>query len=261
MSALAASILLIYLYRYLTSESGKYVTISGRGFKPALIDLKLSRYPLMGVIGLLSFVLIVLPVMVLFYTSMLPYVMVPTAKAFSQMNWKNWTEVLRDPISLLALRNSITLGVVGATLGVIVITSYSIHYTKLYDRPPIGRTAIPEAIVKAVFAARPEFEDARNDAVSPPVGGAGDGVSLVALFDTLHLYGKRLVITSYSIHYTKLYDLSPSNRSRACESFPDRFEEWPPQWFWTNWLREFSSESAQSANPVQTTCFFGVNWA
>jgi len=128
MSALAASILLIYLYRYLTSESGKYVTISGRGFKPALIDLRLSRYPLMGVIGLLSFVLIVLPVMVLFYTSMLPYVMVPTAKAFSQMNWKNWTEVLRDPISLLALRNSLTLGVVGATLGVIlsILVSYVI---------------------------------------------------------------------------------------------------------------------------------------
>jgi iron(III) transport system permease protein len=128
MSALAASILLIYLYRYLTSESGRYVTISGRGFKPALIDLKLSRFPLMGVIGLLSFVLIVLPVMVLFYTSMLPYVMVPTAKAFSQMSWKNWEEVLRDPISLLALRNSITLGVVGATLGVIlsILVSYVI---------------------------------------------------------------------------------------------------------------------------------------
>jgi iron(III) transport system permease protein len=128
MSALAASILLIYLYRYLTSESGKYVTVSSRGFKPALIDLKRSKYPLMGVVGLLSFVLIVLPVVVLFYTSMLPYVMVPTAKAFSQMSWKNWAEVLRDPISLLALRNSITLGLVGATLGVIlsIFVSYVI---------------------------------------------------------------------------------------------------------------------------------------
>jgi iron(III) transport system permease protein len=128
MSALAASILLIYLYRYLTSESGKYVTISSRGFKPALIDLKNSKVPLLGVVGLLSFVLIVLPVMVLFYTSMLPYVMVPTAKAFSQMSWKNWTDVLRDPISLLALRNSLTLGLVGATLGVIlsIFVSYVI---------------------------------------------------------------------------------------------------------------------------------------
>jgi iron(III) transport system permease protein len=120
MSALVASILLVYLYRYLTSESERYVTVSSRGFKPALIDLKRSKYPLLGVIGLLSFVLILLPVLVLFYTSMLPYVMVPDAKAFSLMNWKNWEEVLRDPISLLSLKNSLTLGLGGATLGVIL---------------------------------------------------------------------------------------------------------------------------------------------
>ena len=120
MSALAASILLIYLYRYLTAESSRYVTISSRGFKPTLIDLKRSKYPIFAIVGLLSFVLIVLPVVVLFYTSLVPYAMVPSARAFSLMSWKNWSEVLRDPISLLALRNSVTLGLVGATLGVIL---------------------------------------------------------------------------------------------------------------------------------------------
>ena len=120
MSALVASIILVYLYRYLTSESERYVTVSSRGFKPSLIDLKRSKYPLLGAIGLLSFVLILLPVLVLFYTSLLPYVMVPDAKAFSLMGWKNWEEVLRDPISLLSLKNSLTLGLGGATLGVIL---------------------------------------------------------------------------------------------------------------------------------------------
>lgn len=117
MSALAASITLIYIYRYLTSESGKFVTISSRGFKPTLIKLKNGRYPLFFVVGLLSFVLILLPVLVLFYTSMLPYSMVPSARAFSLMSWDNWVEVLRDPVSLLSLKNSLFLGVVGATLG------------------------------------------------------------------------------------------------------------------------------------------------
>ena len=120
MSALAASILLIYLYRYLTAESSRYVTISSRGFKPTLIDLKRSKYPIFAIVGLLSLVLIVLPVVVLFYTSLVPYAMVPSARAFSLMSWKNWSEVLRDPISLLALRNSVTLGLVGATLGIIL---------------------------------------------------------------------------------------------------------------------------------------------
>ena len=120
MSALATSVTLIYIYRYLTAESEKYVTISSRGYRPAVIDLKGARYPLCGIVGLISFVLIVLPVLILFYTSLLPYSMVPGPKAFAMMSWKNWTEVLRDPISLLSLKNSLFLGVVGATLGTIL---------------------------------------------------------------------------------------------------------------------------------------------
>jgi iron(III) transport system permease protein len=118
MTAMVASITLIYLYRYLTSESEKYVTISSRGYKPSVVDLKNARYPLFGIVGILSFVLIVLPVLVLIYTSLVPYSMVPSAKAFSMMSWRHWIEVLRDPISLLSLRNSVFLGIVGASLGV-----------------------------------------------------------------------------------------------------------------------------------------------
>jgi len=120
MSVLATSITLIYLYRYLTSESEKYVTISSRGYKPTVIDLKNAKYPLFAIVAIISFVLIVLPVLVLFYTSLVPYSMVPSAKAFAMMSWKHWVEVLKDPLSLLSLKNSIFLGIVGATLGVIL---------------------------------------------------------------------------------------------------------------------------------------------
>ncbi|SHE70784.1 iron(III) transport system permease protein [Desulfacinum infernum DSM 9756] len=128
MSALAASVSLIYLYRYLTSESEKYVTISSRGYRPTVIDLKGARMPLFFVVGVLSFVLIVVPVLVLFYTSVLPYSMVPGAKALSMMSWKNYAEVLHDPISLLSLKNSLFLGVVGASLGTLlsIFAAYAI---------------------------------------------------------------------------------------------------------------------------------------
>jgi iron(III) transport system permease protein len=65
-------------------------------------------------------VLIVLPVLVLFYTSVVPYSMVPSAKAFAMMSWKHWIAVLKDPVSLLSLKNSLYLGVGGATLGMIL---------------------------------------------------------------------------------------------------------------------------------------------
>jgi iron(III) transport system permease protein len=120
MSVLVTSITLIVVYRALTSESEKYVTIAGRGYRPSMIELKGARMPMFTVVALLSFILIVLPVAVLFYTSLVPYSMVPSARAFSLMSWKHWIEVLQDPISLLSLKNSIFLGVFGATLGVLL---------------------------------------------------------------------------------------------------------------------------------------------
>jgi iron(III) transport system permease protein len=120
MSVLATSITLIIVYRALTAESEKYVTIAGRGYRPTTIELKAARFPLFAAVALLSLILIVLPVTVLFYTSLVPYSMVPSARAFSLMSWKHWIEVVQDPISLLSLKNSLFLGVVGATLGVLL---------------------------------------------------------------------------------------------------------------------------------------------
>jgi iron(III) transport system permease protein len=120
MSVLVTSITLIIVYRALTAESEKYVTIAGRGYRPTTIKLKAAKIPLFTIMALLSLILIVLPVTVLFYTSLVPYSMVPSARAFSLMSWKHWIEVLQDPISLLSLKNSLFLGVVGATLGVLL---------------------------------------------------------------------------------------------------------------------------------------------
>ncbi len=120
MSALATSIALIYVYRHLTAESERFVTISSRGYRPTIIDLKGAKYPLFGAVGVISFVLIVLPVIVLFYTSLTPYSMVPGARAFSMMSWRHWTDVIHDPISLLSLKNSVFLGIAGASLGILL---------------------------------------------------------------------------------------------------------------------------------------------
>ena len=54
--------------------------------------------------------------------------MVPSAKAVAMMSWKHWLAVLKDPVSLLSLKNSLYLGIGGATLGMILsfFTSYVI---------------------------------------------------------------------------------------------------------------------------------------
>ncbi len=91
MSALSASIVLIVIYRRLTAAGEKFVTVTSRGYRPAVIDLKGARLPLCGCVGLISFV-----------------------------SWKNWLSVIRDPVSFLALKNSVVLGIGGASLGVVL---------------------------------------------------------------------------------------------------------------------------------------------
>jgi len=132
MSVLVASVTLIVVYRALTAESEKFVTVSSRGFRPTLIGLGRARMPLFGLVALLSFALIVLPVAVLLYTSFVPYSMVPSARAFSLMSLRHWHAVLGDPISLLALKNSLFLAVAGATIGVAlsVFVAYAIVKVK-----------------------------------------------------------------------------------------------------------------------------------
>jgi iron(III) transport system permease protein len=132
MSVLATSVTLIYVYRALTSESEKFVTISGRGYRPTLIELGRARIPLFTIVLLLSFATVVLPVAVLLYTSFVPYTMVPSARALSLMGLKHWRDVLADPLSLLAIRNSLILALGGATLGVIlsVFVGYAIVKVK-----------------------------------------------------------------------------------------------------------------------------------
>jgi iron(III) transport system permease protein len=118
MSVLSASIALIVLYRALTAESEKFVTVTGRGYRPGVIALGRWRMPLFGLVAIISLVMIVLPVAVLLYTSFVPYTMVPSARAFASMSLKHWIDVLSDPLSIVSLRNSVILGVGGATLGV-----------------------------------------------------------------------------------------------------------------------------------------------
>ena len=134
MSALATSIVLIWVYRTLTSEGSRFVTISSRGWRPTVVPLGRLRGPLFVLVALLSFVVIVLPVAVLAYTSFVPYSMVPSAQAFAQMSWRHWTEVFADATSLLALRNSLFLAVVGATLGVMLSLFVAYVIVKLRTR-------------------------------------------------------------------------------------------------------------------------------
>lgn len=133
-SVLGAAIVLVYLYRHLTARAERFVTISGKGYRPTISPLGRWRYPLGVFVLLLGVLLIVLPVLVLAYTSLVPYVMAPGVESFRQMTLRHWTAVLNDPLTLRALRNSITLALSGATAGIALATLASYVIVRIRTR-------------------------------------------------------------------------------------------------------------------------------
>ncbi len=118
--ALSLSVTLVYVYRYLVAESGRYVTVTGKAFRPSLIDLGRMRFLLAGILGLLACLLVVIPVITLVYMSFLPYNMLPGADAFSMMTLGNWQAVFASPHAVRAIGNTVFLALVGATAGIVL---------------------------------------------------------------------------------------------------------------------------------------------
>lgn len=117
---LAASIVLVYLYRHLISEGSQFVTVTGKGYRPTVVELGRARYPLFILCIVLFCFLVIIPLATLIYMSFLPYSMVPSARAFSMMNLRNWHAVLRNSVIVRALKNSVFLSIAGATLGIVL---------------------------------------------------------------------------------------------------------------------------------------------
>lgn len=119
--ALALGLLAIAAFgmilEHLLSRGAKaYQTVTGKGFRPRPIELGKWR-PLAGLAIVGYFLLtVVLPLLMLLYTSLLPYYQKPSGEAFRSMNLDNYSALLEMSQATTALKNSLLLGVGSATL-------------------------------------------------------------------------------------------------------------------------------------------------
>jgi iron(III) transport system permease protein len=121
-SLLAVTMLFVYLYRRLTVRSERYVTVTGRGYRPMIIDLGKWRYAASALAVLILVLIVVLPSLVLIYVSFITYVHVPGAKTWELLTLDNYVANLSDARTYRALKNSLFLAVVGATLCMLLVT-------------------------------------------------------------------------------------------------------------------------------------------
>lgn len=125
-SVLATAIVLVFVYRHYTSAAERFVSIGGRGYKPQRVKLRGLRYPVGLLTLLVGGVLVVIPVLVLAYVSLIPYMMAPGPRAFSMLTLTHWQTILQDRLTLQAFYNSVFLALAGATIGILlsILSSY-----------------------------------------------------------------------------------------------------------------------------------------
>ena len=154
-SLLLITMIFVYFYRRLTFRTERYVTVTGRGYRPNIIDLGPWRYAASALAGSILLLIVVLPFIVLIYVSFTTYVHVPSAKTWELLTFDNYGSNLTDSRTFRALQNSLLLAVGGATLCMVLasVTAWVTTKTKAAGRGVIeALTFIPWAFPGTALA-------------------------------------------------------------------------------------------------------------
>ena len=90
---LLAGLVLAYFYVRLVRQGKKYTVITGRGYRPREIALGRWKWPAMAFVILYLSMEVFIPFLVLLWTSLLPYLQLPSAAALSSVTLKNYRTI------------------------------------------------------------------------------------------------------------------------------------------------------------------------
>lgn len=124
----------IYLYHRATQMSEKYVTVTGKGYRPTRLKLGAWRLPMSGISLFILGITILLPVLVFVWTSLMPYYAVPSWDAVSRITLKNYQYILTLPTTYKTLYNNLVVGFGAAGAGVVL--SAVISWVTIRTRVP-----------------------------------------------------------------------------------------------------------------------------
>ncbi|MGH7831482.1 MAG: ABC transporter permease, partial [Candidatus Binatia bacterium] len=112
----------VLIYGRITRREERYATVTGKAYRPRVIDLGGWKYVTCASAFFIFFLAVVLPVFVLLWSSFIPYYGVPSAELMSKMTLANYKYVLNYPLALTAFKNSFYLSAGSATL-IMLLTS------------------------------------------------------------------------------------------------------------------------------------------
>jgi iron(III) transport system permease protein len=154
-SLLAIALVFVWLYRRFTARVERFATVTGKGYRPNVVDLGRWRWVAAGAAALILVMIVVLPVLMLFITSLLPYYQVPTLASIDLLTLKHYGYVFTNDRVYQALGNSVFLAVAGATAAMLLagLVGYITVKTKVRGRALLeSLTILPWAFPSTALA-------------------------------------------------------------------------------------------------------------
>ena len=126
----------LYFYFRVVREGDRFQTVTGKGYRPSLINLGKWRYAAAAGLLFYSFVLLVLPFLIILWASLLPFYMQPSLEGISLFTLKNYITAIHYPKITDSIKNSMLLGLGSATLVMALTTlaSWILIRSKLRGR-------------------------------------------------------------------------------------------------------------------------------
>lgn len=112
----------IYFQSKLSSQGSKYSTVTGKGFRPRTMDLGKWRYLTAGIFIVYFALIVVLPFLVLLWSSLQKFYAVPSMDAVKNLTFDAYRFMLDYPTLASSTWNSLLLAVGSATV-IMLVTS------------------------------------------------------------------------------------------------------------------------------------------
>ena len=133
---LVLALLLMWGYYRATRVSERFRVVTGKGFRPRRIKLGRWRYPALGFVAV-YFGLMILPLLILVWTSFLPFYQVPSTRALGVLTLDNYRSLFESVTIRRSLGNTFLLVFAVSTLTMVLSSLISWFATRTKLR--IGR--------------------------------------------------------------------------------------------------------------------------
>lgn len=136
---LAFLLALSFSYRKMTSQSQKYVTMTGKGYRQQRLSLGRWRFVGLGFVLAYFALAVAAPLGILVWTSLLPYATEVSRDSFSLLSMSNYREILTNDRIAGATKNTLIVAIVAAT--VVTVLSPLVSWIVVKSRA-VGRGLI-----------------------------------------------------------------------------------------------------------------------